>query len=306
MAIKKFKATDDDDKFARTALREVKILRSMRHMNIVEMFDAFKRYLSSPWVPFNILRKGKLFLVFEFVDKNLLEVLRDCYPSGFDPALLQSTVSQIIRGIEFCHRQHVVHRDMKPENILMNLSDKSVKICDFGLARSLPHDTRGPLTDYVATRWYRAPELLIGDLNYGTAVDIFAIGCVMAELADGDPLLPGDSELAQIYLISKVIGPFPTDMLQAETLNLLSDPSSSPEQVEDRSPVLDLDERYLTRLSLKCIRFLRQLLALDPKRRTTAASALLDPYLASHFSRSASFVAKGHNAFSLPCKLSLH
>ena len=205
--------------------------------------------------------------MFEFVDKNLLEVLREFYPSGFDPGTLKSTVFQILCGIDYCHRQNVIHRDVKPENILVNLSDMSVKICDFGFARFTGFQDRPDLTAYVATRWYRAPELLLRNASYGPAVDVFAIGCVMAELADGEPLLPGDSDLTQLLMIAQIIGPLPKDLLDRFTFN--AEPSST---------YTEIDDRFLTRLPLKAIRFLRRLLDVDQYTRYSARSALHDQY----------------------------
>jgi len=107
----------------------------------------------------------------------------------------------------------VIHRDIKPENLLLNQSDMTLKICDFGFARNLPPSQRGAnpqMTDYVATRWYRSPELLLSD-KYSKEVDLWAIGCIMGELLDGEPLFPGESEIDQLYCIQKIMGPLTKD-----------------------------------------------------------------------------------------------
>lgn len=102
---------------------------------------------------------------------------------------------------------NVIHRDIKPENLLITDTNQ-LKICDFGFARNLPQQKPGSnqiLTDYVATRWYRSPELLLGD-KYSKEVDIWAIGCIMGEITDGEPLFPGESEIDQLYVIQKIMG----------------------------------------------------------------------------------------------------
>jgi cyclin-dependent kinase-like len=107
------------------------------------------------------------------VDKNLLEVL-EAQINGLEPESVKSYVYQLIHAINWCHSHSVIHRDIKPENLLINLKNKSLKLCDFGFARQVEkHDE---LTDYVATRWYRAPELLLGSTTYTFSVDIWAIG----------------------------------------------------------------------------------------------------------------------------------
>jgi len=195
VAVKKFKESEDDEVVRKTTLREVKILRMLKHDNIVTLREAFRR-------------KGRLYLVFEYVDRTLLEVT-EANPSGVDPALVMKYVYQLVKAIDWCHSNNVIHRDIKPENLLISL-DNTLKLCDFGFARTMPQ--RGAaLTDYVATRWYRAPELLLAwEQNgqacaaYGYAVDMWAIGCIMGELIDGQPLFPGESEIDQLYLIQRV------------------------------------------------------------------------------------------------------
>ena len=132
------------------------------------------------------------------MEKNLLEVLEE-KPNGLDPEAVRKYIYQLLKAIEFCHRNNVIHRDIKPENLLINPSNNELKICDFGFARML-NNKNSNLTDYVATMWYRAPELLLINV-YGKEVDIWAIGCIMGELTDGEPLFPGESEVDQLFCI---------------------------------------------------------------------------------------------------------
>jgi cyclin-dependent kinase-like len=128
VAIKKFKESDDDEVLRKTTLREVKLLRMLRHPNIVSLTEAFRR-------------KTKLYLVFEYVEKNLLEVLEE-YSHGLDAALVQTYVLQLVQAIHWCHTNHVVHRDIKPENLLVNARTQTLKLCDFGFARILTGRSR--------------------------------------------------------------------------------------------------------------------------------------------------------------------
>jgi len=177
----------------------------LKHDNIVTLREAFRR-------------KGRLYLVFEYVERTLLEVL-EANPNGVDPVMVQRYVYQLVKSIDWCHCNDVIHRDIKPENLLIGL-DNTLKLCDFGFARTMPQ--RGAaLTDYVATRWYRAPELLLaweqngsGCTKYSMPVDIWAIGCIMGELIDGQPLFPGESEIDQLYLIQRVMGPLTSEQLE--------------------------------------------------------------------------------------------
>jgi cyclin-dependent kinase-like len=171
----------------------------LRQRNIVHLYEAFRR-------------QGKLYLVFEFMPKNLLEVLEE-HPTGLDPELCRTYIYQLVQAIEWCHQHRVVHRDIKPENLLIKPETQELKLCDFGFARLLPGapisaariDAGEPLTDYVATRWYRSPELLVG-LPYQYEVDIWAVGCIMGELLDGQALFPGESDADQLYVIAATMG----------------------------------------------------------------------------------------------------
>uniref|UniRef100_A0A7N4PK81 Cyclin-dependent kinase-like 2 n=1 Tax=Sarcophilus harrisii TaxID=9305 RepID=A0A7N4PK81_SARHA len=190
VAIKKFLESEDNKTVKKIVTREIKLLKQLRHENLVTLLEAFKK-------------RKRWYLVFEFVDHTILDDL-DLFPNGLEYPNVQKYLFQIIKGIEFCHNHNIIHRDIKPENILISKSGV-VKLCDFGFARMLgaPGEV---YTDYVATRWYRAPELLVGDIKYGKAVDIWAIGCLLIEMFTGQPIFPGDSDIDQLYHIVKCLG----------------------------------------------------------------------------------------------------
>ncbi|XP_047192184.1 cyclin-dependent kinase-like 5 isoform X3 [Scophthalmus maximus] len=192
VAIKKFVDSDDDKTVKKIALREIKLLRQLRHGNLVNLLEVWKR-------------RRRWYLVFDFVERTLLDDLEH-NPSGLDLNTSQQYLYQILSAAAFCHQQNIIHRDIKPENILVSQGGV-VKLCDFGFARALASPAEGNVyTDYVATRWYRAPELLVGDIKYGKPVDVWAVGCLLVEMLTGQPLFPGDSDLDQIYHIVRCFG----------------------------------------------------------------------------------------------------
>ncbi|CAG9320242.1 CDKL2_2 [Blepharisma stoltei] len=190
VAIKKFKEGDENEHVKKIALREVRMLKLMRHQNIVSLLEFFQR-------------KGRLHLIFEYVDNTILEKIERS-PEGLDELTVKRIMFQLLEALKYCHTHNIVHRDVKPENLL--ISNKGVlKLCDFGFARQL-NSKAGNYTDYVSTRWYRAPELLVGDTRYGKEIDIWAVGCLFAELLTGQPLFPGDNDLDTLYKIMKLCG----------------------------------------------------------------------------------------------------
>ena len=263
VAIKKFKEAEDDEALKKTTLREVRLLRILRHGNIVSLLEAFRR-------------KTRLYLVFEYVEKNLLEVL-ETQAQGLDAELVRVYILQLVRAIHWCHSHEVVHRDIKPENLLINTRSNTLKLCDFGFARVLSSAQPQELTDYVATRWYRAPELLLGSTSYGFGVDLWAIGCIMGEISDGQPLFPGESEVDQLYIVQKIIGP-----LTAEHLELfMANPRFAGLKFPDMSKPETLQKKYMGKLSKRALNFMKILLSMDPSDRSTSASCLTDPYFES-------------------------
>ncbi|XP_066887750.1 cyclin-dependent kinase-like 3 isoform X4 [Kogia breviceps] len=166
------------------ATREIKLLKQFRHENLVNLIEVFRQ-------------KKKIHLVFEFIDHTVLDELQHCH--GLESKRLRKYVFQILRAIEYLHNNNIIHRDIKPENILVSQSGIT-KLCDFGFARTLaaPGDI---YTDYVATRWYRAPELVLKDPSYGKPVDIWALGCMIIEMATGNPYLPSSSDLDLLHKI---------------------------------------------------------------------------------------------------------
>ena len=257
VAIKKFKEVGDD-LVKKTMKRELKMLQRLHHPNVVEFQDAFRR-------------KGNLFLVFEFVDKNLLELLQE-HPNGLDPNLIRHLIYQLCKSIKYLHEQNIIHRDIKPENLLITDKMES-KLCDFGFAR-LVSETNEKLTDYVATRWYRAPELLLSQGSYGKEVDYWAIGCIMGELVDGNPLFPGENELDQIHCIQKVLG----NLTENQEEMFYSNPLFNGKNLLNVTKPETLEKRYYGKFSKKAISFMKGLLALDPKKRLNGNTVFKHAY----------------------------
>ncbi|XP_077199242.1 cyclin-dependent kinase-like 5 isoform X1 [Paroedura picta] len=257
VAIKKFKDSEENEEVKETTLRELKMLRTLKQENIVELKEAFRR-------------RGKLYLVFEYVEKNMLELLEEM-PNGVQPEKVKSYIYQLIKAIHWCHKNDIVHRDIKPENLLISHNDV-LKLCDFGFARNLSEGSNANYTEYVATRWYRSPELLLG-APYGKSVDMWSVGCILGELSDGQPLFPGESEIDQLYTIQKVLGPLP-----AEQMKLFY---SNPRFHGLRFPAVNhpqsLERRYLGILSGVILDLMKNLLKLDPSDRYLTEQCLNHP-----------------------------
>eukprot|EP00054_Salpingoeca_dolichothecata_P022504 m.147698 g.147698 ORF g.147698 m.147698 type:complete len:400 (-) comp24359_c0_seq3:46-1245(-) len=264
VAIKKFLETEDDPQIRKIALREVRMLKQLKHGNLVNLQEVFRR-------------KRKLHLVFEFIDRTLLDDL-DANPNGLPSDKIKQIMFQTLKAVEFCHTNNIIHRDVKPENILVSKLNV-VKLCDFGFARSLS----GPgaaYTDYVATRWYRAPELLVGDTQYGPPVDVWAVGCVFAEMLTGRPLWPGKSDIDQLYHIIQTLGELTPRHIQIFSTNSYFTGLQIPEpSAETRVPL----ETKFSSFDQITIKFMRSCLRPEPSDRATCTSLLSHTYFDDAF-----------------------
>jgi len=274
VAIKEFKVNDDDpdaEEVRRTSRREVALLKSLTNKNIV-------KYLAE------LYEKEKLFVVMEFVPRNLLEVL-EAHHAGMQTDVVRCCMYQLCKAMHFIHKQDIVYRDIKPENLLIDTAG-TLKLCDFGFARKVSSE-HTILTDYVATRWYRAPELLLGPpfrdqsgreirSPYGKPVDMWAIGCLMGELTDGEPMFAGDSDIDQLLRIQKVQGLLTPEMAALFRHN----PSNSGVDINIKKED-DLSLKYGDKIDAAALDFLRKLLLIDPKKRLTAEDSLRHPYFSS-------------------------
>ncbi|WPG98183.1 Negative regulator of the PHO system [Acrodontium crateriforme] len=188
---------DSEEGTPSTAIREISLMKELKHENIVNLYDV-------------IHTENKLMLVFEYMDKDLKKYM-DSYtnPAGgprgaLDPVTIKSFMWQLLRGIAFCHENRVLHRDLKPQNLLINTQGQ-LKLADFGLARAfgIPVNT---FSNEVVTLWYRAPDVLLGSRTYNTSIDIWSAGCIMAEMFTGRPLFPGTTNEDQLLKIFRLMG----------------------------------------------------------------------------------------------------
>jgi cyclin-dependent kinase 1 len=257
VALKRIRLEIEDEGIPSTTLREISVLRQLKHPNIVLLNDV-------------VQSEGRLFLVFEFVDKDLKKYF-EATDGMLTPQIIKSFMWQLLRGVHYCHVKGVVHRDLKPQNILIS-RDNVLKIADFGLARAFVPPIR-PFTHEVVTLWYRAPEILLGSKAYALPIDMWSVGTIFAEMITKRPLFPGDSEIDEVFKIFRVLG----------TPNEHSWPGVTALQDWNNDfpvwPTLSL-ARFCANMGDDGLDLLEQMLAIDPRRRITARDAMSHPYFA--------------------------
>lgn len=222
---------------------------------------------------FEVVQHQKdLYLVFEYLDHDLKQFLDKKRKANCTMGIPQvkSFVYQILKGIHFCHARRVIHRDLKPPNLLLDTSSNTIKLADFGLARAF-NVPMGTYTHEVVTLWYRAPEILMGSKHYGTAVDIWSIGCIMAEMVDNKPLFPGDSEIDELFKIFQVLGT-PSEQTWPGVSTLPYFKGSFPNWGGNHLP------RLYPQLDAAGVDLLNRMLTFDPTKRISAKDAMKHPW----------------------------
>ncbi|KAG8423843.1 Cyclin-dependent kinase catalytic subunit [Metarhizium acridum] len=276
VALKKIRLEAEDEGVPSTAIREISLLKELRDPNIVRLF--------------NIVHSDghKLYLVFEFVDldlKRYMEALPvsdggrgKALPEGSSATIMQLGLGEVVvrkfmmqlcEGIKYCHSRRVLHRDLKPQNLLID-KEGNLKLADFGLARAFGVPLR-TYTHEVVTLWYRAPEILLGGRQYSTGVDMWSVGCIFAEMCTRKPLFPGDSEIDEIFKIFRTLGT-PDEEVWPGVTSYPDFKSSFPKWRRDyRQPLCQ-------NLDQKGLELLEMMLVYDPAGRISAKQACNHPY----------------------------
>ncbi|KAI9920876.1 hypothetical protein PsorP6_001755 [Peronosclerospora sorghi] len=235
-------------------LPEVNCLKKLNHPNIIKLKEVIRE-------------NDELFFIFEYMECNLYDTIRK-RDRHFPESKIRHLMFQMFQGLAFMHNHNFFHRDIKPENILVK--GDSVKVADFGLAKEIR--SRPPFTDYVSTRWYRAPEVLLRSTTYNAPIDTWAMGCIMAEMFTLRPLFPGTSEGNELYIICSVLGN-PTHRTWPEGMKLAA-------QMNYRFPqfVPTSLARLIPHASPEALQLMTDLLKFDPTERPTSSQALQYPF----------------------------
>lgn len=242
-----------------TAIREVSLLKELRHANIVTLHDI-------------VHTEKSLTLVFEYLEKDLKQYMDDC-GNILSMNNVKLFLFQLLRGLAYCHKRRILHRDLKPQNLLIN--DKGeLKLADFGLARAKSVPTK-TYSNEVVTLWYRPPDVLLGSTEYSTQIDMWGVGCIFFEMASGRPLFPGSTVEDELHLIFKVLGTPSDDTWSGistyEEFLFYNFPPYEPEPLINRAPRLDGDG----------IDLLTKFLKYEAKKRIPADEAMRHPYFRS-------------------------
>ncbi|PWY78341.1 cell division control protein 2 kinase [Aspergillus heteromorphus CBS 117.55] len=275
VALKKIRLEAEDEGVPSTAIREISLLKEMSDPNIVRLL--------------NIVHADghKLYLVFEFLDLDLKKYMEALPVSeggrgkalpegsnlsknmGLGDAMVKKFMAQLVEGIRYCHSHRILHRDLKPQNLLID-RDGNLKLADFGLARAFGVPLR-TYTHEVVTLWYRSPEILLGGRQYSTGVDMWSCGAIFAEMCTRKPLFPGDSEIDEIFKIFRLLGT-PDEAAWPGVTSFPDYKATFPrwKRDETRALVPDLEEDGLDLLDA--------LLEYDPARRLSAKQACMHPY----------------------------
>jgi len=259
VALKKIRLEAEDEGVPSTAIREISLLKELKDDNIVRLLDI-------------VHADQKLYLVFEFLDVDLKRYMENGNSNG-DPIplhMVKKFTYQLNSGLLYCHSHRILHRDLKPQNLLIDKED-NLKLADFGLARAFGIPMR-TYTHEVVTLWYRAPEVLLGSRHYSTSIDMWSVGCIFAEMVmQGAPLFPGDSEIDQIFKIFRILGT-PNEENWPGVSQLPDYKDTFPQWSEQ-----DLT-RILPQLDDAALDMLRQTLTYDTAKRISAKRALVHPY----------------------------
>ena len=257
VALKILKLETLEDGVPSTLLREISILKNCTHINIVRLTDV-------------CTSKLPIFLAFEYLDTDL-RVLLNHVKRPLKPTLVKSYAFQLLAGVYFIHSHRIIHRDIKPDNILLSKKNGILKICDFGMARYFTVPMR-PYTKGVVTLWYKAPELLVSS-PYDLSIDIWSVGCILFEMATGKPLFPGDGHMDQLMKIISILGTPSEDECPGFSAKVTTELGFELPMME-RTGLLD----YLETRDFVLVDLMEKMLHFDPAKRITAKEALEHPY----------------------------
>ncbi|EGT33496.1 CBN-CDK-1 protein [Caenorhabditis brenneri] len=259
VAMKKIRLESEDE-----AIREISLLKELQHPNVVGLEAV-------------IMQENRLYLIFEFLAYDLKRYMDQLAKDEFlSPETLKSYTFQILQAMCFCHQRRVIHRDLKPQNLLVD-NKGAIKLADFGLARAIGIPIR-VYTHEVVTLWYRAPEILMGAQRYSMGVDMWSIGCIFAEMATKKPLFQGDSEIDELFRIFRVLGT-PTELEWNGVESLPDYKTTFPKWRENylRDKFYDKkNKEYL--IDENAFSLLEGLLIYDPALRISSKKALVHPY----------------------------
>jgi len=262
-AIKKITDAFEDLVDAKRILREAKLLRHFDHENVCGLRDMMNPPLEEPF--------NDIYIILDLMDTDLERIIGS--NNDLTDHHIQYFVYQILRGLKYIHSAKVIHRDLKPSNLLLN-ADCDLKICDFGLARGVKDDV--DLTKYVVTRWYRAPELLCSCKDYDEKIDIWSVGCILAELLGRTPLWPGENYIGQMDLIFSSIGTPQDDDLKGSVIT--NEKAYQYIKRLKKKPKVPWKQKF-PHACPQALDLLDGFLQFNPKKRITVDEALNHPFL---------------------------